>query len=456
MRGLPDLKNTVNRYRINHMPNNLNLRQLLLFWGDITCLYLSLVGTVFFGFWGKFDWAWVSLHFLPFSIMYFFWLIIFYTFGLYDLKIIKFGSLFYTKIMGAILTCLGLGMIFFYLTPFFGITPKTNLVLNIIIFGILFLIWRKVFYALFSSHFLNRTVIIGEGPQTQELTKEIISRPYLGYKLIDLDTSQDLLPQIQEKKIDTLIIPNTLEANSGLTKKLYQCLPAHINFMDWAQAYETICNKIPVSFITHTWFLENLKEGKRNLYNKTKRAVDVISAIIILTLILPFWPLIALFIKLENKGSVIYRQERIGKDDKPFFLLKFRSMNPGAEKETGPVWAKKEDSRATKFGKILRRTHLDELPQMINVLKGEIGLVGPRPERPEFVEKLETEIPYYHIRHLIKPGFTGWAQIKFRYGRTIMDSHEKFQYDLYYLKNRNFFLDLGILLKTLQLFFKKE
>ena len=438
------------------MPNDLNLRQLLLFWGDVTCLYLSLVGTVFFGFWGRFDWAWVSLHFLPFSIMYFFWLIIFYIFDLYDLKIIKFGSLFYTKIMGAILTCLGLGMIFFYLTPFFGITPKTNLVLNIIIFGILFLIWRKVFYALFSSRFLNRTVIIGEGPQTQELTKEIISRPYLGYKLIDLDAGQDLLPQIQEKKIDTLIIPNTLEANSELTKNLYQSLPARINFMDWTKAYEIICNKIPISFIGQTWFLENLKEGEKGLYDKMKQGIDIILAGFLLIITVPLCFLIALSIKLEDKGPILYHQERIGKNRKSFFLLKFRSMKTDAESKTGPVWAKEKDPRVTKIGKFLRRTHLDELPQMINVLKGEIGLVGPRPERPEFVEQLEKEIPHYHIRHLIKPGFTGWAQIKFRYGRTIMDSQEKFQYDLYYLKNRSLFLDLGILLKTLQLFFKKE
>ena len=131
-------------------------------------------------------------------------------------------------------------------------------------------------------------------------------------------------------------------------------------------------------------------------------------------------------------------------------------MNVEAESKTGPVWAEKEDPRVTKAGKLLRRVHLDELPQMINVLKGDISLVGPRPERPEFVEKLEKEIPHYHVRHLIKPGFTGWAQIKFRYGRSVMDSQEKFQYDLYYLKNRSLILDLGILLKTLQLFLRKE
>jgi lipopolysaccharide/colanic/teichoic acid biosynthesis glycosyltransferase len=131
-------------------------------------------------------------------------------------------------------------------------------------------------------------------------------------------------------------------------------------------------------------------------------------------------------------------------------------MKVGAEKRGKPKWAEKEDPRVTKVGKVLRKLHLDELPQMINVLKGDISLVGPRPERPEFVKKLEKQIPYYHLRHIIKPGFTGWAQIKFRYARSVMDSFEKFQYDLYYIKNRSIFLDLGILLKTFQLLFKRE
>ena len=346
-------------------------------------------------------------------------------------------------------------MVFFYLIPFFGITPKTNLFLNIIIFGILFLIWQKVFYSLFSSRFLNRTAIIGQSKQINELTKEILSRPYLGYKLITLNDKQDLLPQIQNKKIDTLIIPPNLETNTWLTENLYRSLPARINFMDWVRAYEIICKKIPISAVGQTWFLKNIKEGEKGFYDKLKKSMDLILAVFFLITTCPFWPLIALFIKLEDGGPAIYCQQRIGKDRKPFFLFKFRSMKVGAEEKTGPVWAKEEDSRITKIGKFLRRSHLDELPQMINILKGEISLVGPRPERPEFVQNLKKEIPYYHIRHLIKPGFTGWAQIKFRYGRSVMDSQEKFQYDLYYLKNRSLLFDLGVLLKTFQLFFKK-
>ncbi len=214
--------------------------------------------------------------------------------------------------------------------------------------------------------------------------------------------------------------------------------------------------RVLISSVNEVWFSENLKRGERSFYNKAKRITDVLLASFILLLTLPFWLFIGLAIKLDDGGPVLYSQKRIGKDKKSFFLIKFRSMKKEAEKETGPVWAKKEDPRTTKIGKLIRRTHLDELPQMINVLKGDIGLVGPRPERPEFVAQLEKEIPHYNLRHLIKPGFTGWAQIKFRYARSVIDSFEKFQYDLYYFKNRSLMLDFKILLKTFWLFFKKE
>ncbi|MFH1841405.1 MAG: sugar transferase [Candidatus Nealsonbacteria bacterium] len=438
------------------MINTLNLRKILLLGGDFILLYTSLSIMIFLEFGKEFNWQIFSFHLLPFSILYFFWLIIFYIFGFYDLKIIRTDPSFYAKFLGAILTGLAVGMVFFYLIPFFGIAPKTNLILNVLIFGVLFFCWRKLFYLLFSFRFLNKTTIIGDNAQIQELTKEIINRPYLGYKLVNLDLKKDLLPQIQKEKIDTLIITNDFGSNSWLTKNLYKCLPARINFIDWTKAYELICEKIPITFLAQAWFLENLKEGEKGFYDKAKRGMDIILATILLIITTPFLPFIALAIKIEDKESIFYRQERIGRDRKPFLLFKFRSMKSGAESKTGPVWAKEEDPRVTKVGKWLRRFHLDELPQMINVLKGDISLVGPRPERPEFIEQLEKKIPHYHIRHLIRPGFSGWAQLKFRYGRSIMDSHEKFQYDLYYLKNRSFFLDLGILLKTFQLFFKKD
>lgn len=432
-----------------------NLRKIFLFLGDIFLLYLSLLITVFLRFLKEFSFEIFLLHLLSFSILYVLWLIIFYIFGLYDLHLIKSKISFYTGVFGAIFTGLVLGMLFFYSVPFFGITPKTNLVINALIFGILFLGWRNFFYALFSVHFLNRTAVVGQGPQVENLKKEISERPYLGYKLIPVDLKKELLSQIQKENIDTVIFTEEIESDPKFLKALYFCLPARVNFLEFANTYELIYEKIPVSTVSRGWFLENLKEREKGFYDKVKQGFDIILAIFLLILTFPLWPLIALSIKLEDRGPVFYFQERIGKDRKSFILYKFRSMKVGAEKEKA-IWAKKNDQRITRVGKFLRRVHLDELPQTINILKGDISLVGPRPERPEFVEKLEKEIPHYHLRHLIKPGFTGWAQIKFRYGRSIMDSKEKFEYDLYYLKNRNFLLDLGILLKTFQLFFKHE
>ncbi len=438
------------------MSNTLNFRKILLFFGDISLLYASLFLTVFFGFWGQFSQELFQAHLFPFSILYFFWITIFYIFGLYELNQIKTKLKFYPRLFGAISICLTIGIIFFYLIPWFGITPKTNLVLNILIFGILILIWRKLFYSLFSSHLLTKIAIIGDNQTAQELAKEINTRPYLGYKLIGIfATNERSFSEIQKQKIDTLIIAENLQSNPKLLSNLYQCLPLQLNFISSAQAYETITHKIPVSLISQTWFLQNLKEGEKIFYNKIKAVLDFILTSILLILTLPLWPFIAIAIKLENKGPVFYHQQRIGKNKKPFFLIKFRSMRTDAEKN-GAVWAKKQDPRITKTGKFIRKTHIDELPQMLNILKGEISLVGPRPERPEFVEQLEKEIPHYHIRHIIKPGFTGWAQIKFRYGRSIMDSQEKFQYDLYYIKNRSLLIDIGILLRTFKLFFKKE
>ncbi len=438
------------------MSRVLNFRKILLLFGDVSLLYFCLFLTVFFGFFKEFDQKLFLEHLFPFSVLYFFWLIVFYIFGLYDLNLVKTKLLFYPRLLSATSVNIAMGMIFFYLIPWFGITPKTNLVLNILIFTALIFIWRKLFYSLFSSYFLIRVAIIGNNSSVQKLSEEINARPYLGYKLAGIwHTEDNFLSKIEKEKIDTLIIAENLGTNPKLLQNLYQCLPFQINFINSAEAYETITHKVPLSLISQTWFLENLKEGEKEFYNKIKRGLDIILSLFIFILSLPLWPFIGLAIKIEDKGPIFYRQERIGKNRNSFSLFKFRSMKKDAEKN-GAVWAEKQDPRVTKVGKFLRKTHFDELPQMLNILRGEISLVGPRPERPEFVEKLEKEIPHYHIRHLIKPGFTGWAQLKFRYGRSVMDSKEKFQYDLYYLKNRSLLLDLGILLRTFQLFFKKE
>jgi exopolysaccharide biosynthesis polyprenyl glycosylphosphotransferase len=431
-------------------------RQLILLAGDIIFLYLALFLTCYFGFWGNYSPAILQQHILPFSLLYAIWLIIFYIFGLYELDFNRPSITLWARIGGCLFFSALIGISFFYLTPIFNITPKTNLAINIAFVGLFLVIWRRAFYYLFSSFYLQRLAFLGENPLARELAKEIEKQPQLGYKVIKfLDPKKNIVSQIKRDRIDVLIISQEIKASPALIRQLYKSLSLRISCKDLSQTYELIFNKIPIRFIPQSWFLENLSEGEKKSYDKVKRFIDIILSLIIITITIPLWLIFALLIKLEDKGPVLYKQERVGKDGKTFWLFKFRSMQVNAEKKKAQ-WAKQNDPRITKTGKFLRASHLDELPQMINILKGDISLVGPRPERPVFVKKLEKDIPHYHIRHIIKPGFTGWAQIRFRYGRSVEDSQEKLQYDLYYIKNRSFFLDLEILLKTFQLFFKRE
>jgi exopolysaccharide biosynthesis polyprenyl glycosylphosphotransferase len=177
---------------------------------------------------------------------------------------------------------------------------------------------------------------------------------------------------------------------------------------------------------------------------------DVVGSLVGLILIAPLSLVIAALIKLDSPGPILYRQERVGEGGRPFTLLKFRSMGQDAEAATGPVWATDDDGRATRIGKWLRKFRFDEVPQMINVLRGEMSFVGPRPERPCFVEDLKNAIPYYGLRHAVRPGITGWAQVRYRYGSNVQDTIEKLQYDLYYIKNMSVLLDATILVQTVQ------
>ncbi len=172
-----------------------------------------------------------------------------------------------------------------------------------------------------------------------------------------------------------------------------------------------------------------------------------------LVVLLPVIVLIAVLVRLDSAGPAFFKQRRVGQQGKQFVLYKFRSMTADAESDTGPVWAGDEDARVTRMGRFLRKTRLDELPQLFNVLKGDMSFVGPRPERPFFVAQLSSEIPYYGIRHTVKPGITGWAQVRYSYGASVEDAKEKLQYDLYYIKHMSLFLDLEVILDTIKVVF---
>jgi sugar transferase (PEP-CTERM system associated) len=231
---------------------------------------------------------------------------------------------------------------------------------------------------------------------------------------------------------------------------LLECRLRGIRVEDWPTFYEKATGKILVTAVRPSWLIFSDGFVKTPRTEIIKRLFDVGASLAGILLSLPLMALAAIAIKLESSGPVLYRQPRLGQNGCVFILNKFRSMRQDAEKETGPVWATQQDSRITRVGGFLRRTRLDELPQLFNVLFGHMSFIGPRPERPEFVSELQKQIPYYIERLAVKPGITGWAQVRYRYGSSVEDAVEKLQYDLYYIKNLSLFLDLLIVLNTVQ------
>lgn len=435
----------------------IKIRQLILFFGDLILIYLALFLTIIIGFGAKLNWQIVQQHFFAFSILYLFWFSLLYILGLYELNLIQPKIELLTKIVQFFLISLMISLVFFYLIPLFNITPKTNLLINSVFFNSFIFGWRRIFYYFFSSRFVRNLAFLGQNELVNSLIKEINLRPQFGYRFVKfLEPQKSLLAQLKNESIDNLIITENFKTQKKLIQKLYQCLPLRITLWDVSQAYEKIFFKIPLEILDENWFLKNLREDEKKIYEKIKRISEFIFAFLILFLTIPVWLLISLLIKLEDRGSIFYTQKRMGKDGKEFLTWKFRSMKPGAEKKLGSQGSQEENYRLTNIGKFLRRTHLDELPQLLNVLKGDISLIGPRPEKLEFAKTLERKIPHYRLRQIVKPGLTGWAQIKFRYAYSVKDFQEKFQYDLYYIKNRSLFLDLGIFLKTLLFFFKRN
>lgn len=448
------------------------MRKFLLFWGDVAFLYLALFLTLFIRYgYGPVYAANLDIHLMPFSLIFAVWALVFYTANLYEIGLAKnrlefYSAYFYSFIINALIA-----IAFFYFVPFFKITPRTNFFI-FMAWGLALLTgWRFFFNGLIArGSYKDNTLILGLNPQSQELYDYLLANPQLGYNalgIIDLgheNAAGALQEIIKQKQVRILILGPAAYQLPRIIDILYGFLGLGMNYYDLTDFYEKISGKVPVGVIDQTWFLENLSEGGKRGYEITKRIWDLVLTVAIGTVILPFYPLIILAIRLDSQGPIFFRQKRIGKAGKIFILVKFRNMiadspDGSAEGLTGPVWAVENDRRVTRVGKFLRRSRIDELPQIWNVLRGEMSFIGPRPERPEFHAKLKEQIPFYDERYLVRPGLTGWAQIKyqldFRAGLTIQDTLEKLQYDLFYIKNRSLLLDLGIVLKTISIILKK-
>jgi len=434
------------------------LKEIILFGGDIVFLYLSLFTTLFIRYGSITEEVRLS-HIRPFTILFIFWILIFYIIGFYEIKELKNTADFGKKFSLTILINFIIAIAVFYFIPGFGITPKTNLFIFLFIFGSAFYAWRTFYNnILIVKTPAKKILLIGGNKVAQDIVAHIKQNNQLGYEIkywikegIKDKSFKNLSQIIKEHRINLIVVPAHIKKNSRAARLIYKNLLSEIEVINLSDMYENVFHKVPLAELEEVWFLENLAKSHK-IHDAIKRPIELILSIILAITFLPFVVFIALFIKTTSSGSAFFSQVRVGKNGKHFILWKFRTMKTDAEKR-GPRWSKPGDNRITYFGKFLRKSHLDELPQLWNILRGDISLVGPRPERPEFVQDLEKEIPYYELRHLVRPGLTGWAQINYKYGSSLDDAYEKLQYDIYYLKHRSLWLDFGIFFKTANRFF---
>jgi sugar transferase (PEP-CTERM system associated) len=318
----------------------------------------------------------------------------------------------------------------------------------------------------FPSRLAERVLILGTDLQAVAVAREIIQRRGRGYEVIGfvghdfalvgkslinprvIGVMDDLEELVRRRRPDRIVVAlSDLRDKAPLDLLLRLKVRDEIQVEEASRFFERLTGKVNTDHLQNGRMVFAETGRWARPYRRLRRAFDVVSSLIGMALSLPLMILTAVAIRVESPGPVFYTQERVGLHGRKFRIFKFRSMQDDAEAQ-GPVWACENDPRVTRVGRIIRRLHIDETPQFFNILRGEMSLIGPRPERTEFVERLEKRIPYYSERHLVKPGLTGWAQVSYPYGASYEDAREKHQYDLYYIKNQSPLLDAIILLET--------
>lgn len=432
------------------------IKSIIILIGDVVILYGALAVTLLIRYRQDFS-AHFQGHLKPFSLIFLIWLLIFYLADLYQNKSLALNLQTIRNFSAAVLVSAAVSAIFFYLFfSFFELTPKTNLAIFAFVFGVLDLGWRFLAAKISISRGLrNRLLIIGDSPLIAETINYLKTNPQTGYDAVlhikeNLESRSEkaIRQAIASDQVDTVVIQPHLKKDPEVTAVIYKLLPYKITITDFISFYEMIFRKLPLEELEESWFIEKIS-NRRRLYDILKRFIDIVLSIILGIILLPFALIIAVLVKLTSPGPIFYKEERVGANHKPFTIYKFRSMRVN---HNGPFWTVKNDNRRTPIGKIIRFTHLDEIPQLINILKGDISFIGPRPEKKELTE-LYQELPYYEIRHIIKPGLTGWAQLNYKASASVKEAEEKLRYDIYYIKNRSLILDILILLKTLRYLF---
>jgi len=404
-------------------------------------------------------------HLLPFFILFILWVVVFYIAGLYEKHTLILKSNLTSLILNAQVVNGIIAIMFFYLVPIFKITPKTNILLYILVSSALFIFWRVYIVLRLRPERKEEAIIIGSGREMKELISEVNSNSIYSLKFISsidldeidaLDFEDEILNTIYSENISTIVVDLKNEKVEPILPRLYNLIFSGVQFIDKYKIYEDIFDRIPLSLVGYNWFLENISNSSHITYDFLKRAMDISVSLIFGIVSLVIYPFVYIAIKIDDGGEVFTYQSRVGKNNKIIELVKFRTM----ERNDQGKWGNGNVNRVTRVGAMLRKSRIDELPQLWNVVSGSISLIGPRPEFSEPVNLYKKEIPYYDVRHLIKPGLSGWAQIYHdahpHHSTDISETKIKLSYDLYYLKNRSFLLDIKIALKTIKILMSRS
>jgi sugar transferase (PEP-CTERM system associated) len=413
--------------------------------------------------------ALISRHgFYKAALATFFCLTSFYFFDLYDFVVMRDRrELVLRMLQGLGLAWIALALTFYALPQVMigrGVTLISLPLALLLMVG-----WRlSIHWFLGHPELGERILIVGSGEFAVEIAKETLQRKDAGYRVVGfvdndpalvgkslinpkvIGLTSELAALVRRENIDRLVVAIGDRRGQFPTQELLKLsLSGDVTIEESASFYERLTGRVLLDMIRPSWLIFSSRGRRARINEIARSAMHRIIALVGAILSLPIAILTAILIKLESRGPILYRQERVGKNGRPFRLMKFRSMRTDAEKD-GPVWAKTDDERMTRVGRVIRRVRVDEIPQFWNILRGDMNFVGPRPERPHFIAQLAQEIPYYEQRHLIAPGLTGWAQINYPYGASIEDAKQKLQYDLYYMKNQNLALDATIMFETVK------
>ncbi len=434
-------------------------RTIILFMGDIAFLAFSLWFSLFLRAFALPAQSVFLAHLLPFFIIFAVSIVTFVVAGLYETRsVILARRAFSTTLLVAQTFNVGLAAGLFFLVPAFGIAPKVLLGIYLIVSFIFILIWRVGIFPWFGLQKPEQAVAIGNTPEVKELVDALGNAhraPASVAETISPESgslSKDIARAVVEHRARFIIADFTDPRVGRAFPEIYDFLASGIRFFDALSLYETVFGRIPLSLLNERWLAQNVSLYSRTLYDSLKRVMDIVAAVTLGSISLIFYPFIILAIKLNDGGDIFVALDRVGQDGKIIHILKFRSMtgndrgNYGANGTT--------QLSVTAVGAFLRKTSLDEIPQFWNILRGDLSLIGPRPEAPTLVSLYEKNIPFYGVRHLIKPGLSGWAQIYHHndphHAVEVEATREKLSHDLYYLKHRSLTLDVVIVLKTLK------